>query len=386
VLKKSKNLQNELPQSSHLPHIGIDCRLSGVRHAGIGRYVSNLVQELLPLLKSKATLVLFFFDEIQQREVIGENTPPNCEVVFAPVQHYSFAEQLRLPSIFQKAKLDLLHAPHFNVPIFYRGKYVVTIHDLLWHEHKGRAVTTLTPIQYWLKYWLYLFVVKKAVERAAKIFVPSQTVKNAIVNRFSEVENKTVVTYEGVGSGLKKASPVPERKKKILLYVGSLYPHKNVSRIFSAMVKDKSYRLVIVTARTAFVDRVKSEIMELGINDRVELRFEIPDASLARLYHEAAVLVQPSLAEGFGLTGIEAMALGTPVVASDIPIFREVYDSVANFFDPNSSESLLKAIAKSENRLVSSQDSIKLLEKFSWKSLAKQTLSSYIEVLSFRKE
>ncbi|PIR62307.1 MAG: hypothetical protein COU65_04145, partial [Candidatus Pacebacteria bacterium CG10_big_fil_rev_8_21_14_0_10_42_12] len=152
MLKKPKKLQNELPQSSKLPRIGIDCRLSGVRNAGIGRYVSNLVHELLPLSKSEVTLVLFFYDEVQQAEVLGRDVPENCEVVLAPVQHYSFSEQLRLPTIFRKAKIDLLHVPHFNVPLFYQGKYVVTIHDLLWHERKGRAVTTLAPTVYWLKY------------------------------------------------------------------------------------------------------------------------------------------------------------------------------------------------------------------------------------------
>jgi len=382
VLKKPKKLQNELPQSSKLPRIGIDCRLSGVRNAGIGRYVSNLVHELLPLSKSEVTLVLFFYDEVQQAEVLGRDVPENCEVVLAPVQHYSFSEQLRLPTIFRKAKIDLLHVPHFNVPLFYQGKYVVTIHDLLWHERKGRAVTTLAPTVYWLKYWLYLLVVKTAIERAKKIFVPSETVRDAVINRFPSAQKRAVVTYEGVGDELKKEVPHPRRMEKILLYVGSLYPHKNVSRIFSAMIVDKSYRLAIVTARTAFVDRVKKEIKDLGIEDRVEFHFEISDSQLSNIYQQASVLIQPSLAEGFGLTGIEAIALGTPLVASDIPIFKEVYGDMAHYFDPHDSESLLRVIARAENSSVSDHDVKILLEKFSWKSLAKQTLAGYIEVLS----
>lgn len=382
--KKPKKQQNELPQSSKLPRIGIDCRLSGVRNAGIGRYVSNLVRELLPLSASEAKLVLFFYDEIQQQEVLGRDIPKNCEVVLVPVQHYSFAEQLYLPTIFRKSKLDLLHVPHFNAPLFYQGKYVVTIHDLLWHEHKGQEVTTLAPAVYWLKYWIYLLVVKRAIQNAKKIFVPSETVKSAVVSRFPSVLKKTAVTYEGVGDGLKDKVPNPKRKEKTLLYVGSLYPHKNVSRIFSAMADDKSYRLAIVTARTAFVERVKKEIRDLGIEDRVEFHFEISDSSLANIYQEASVLIQPSLAEGFGLTGIEAIALGTPVVASDIPIFREVYGNIAHYFNPHDSQSLLRAVERAEKSSVSSRDSKILLEKFSWKSLAKQTLDGYFEVLSSR--
>ena len=131
-----------------MPTIGIDCRLAGLKHAGIGRYVANLVSRL-PKLDSQINWVLFFSDSEQAQEVLPNNQDiPLIKIIFAPIKHYSLAEQVQLPTIFNQEKLDLLHVPHFNVPWFYKGKTVITIHDLLWHEYRGLNATTLSPWKY----------------------------------------------------------------------------------------------------------------------------------------------------------------------------------------------------------------------------------------------
>ena len=132
--------------------IGIDCRLAGSQHAGIGRYTESLLTSLLKV-NSNNNWVLFFYDENQAKAVLKNNFDhQKVQVVITPISHYSVEEQLKLPKIFKAEKLDLLHIPHFNIPIFYSGKLVVTIHDLLWHEYKGGTATTLSPLKYFLKY------------------------------------------------------------------------------------------------------------------------------------------------------------------------------------------------------------------------------------------
>ena len=106
--------------------IGIDCRLAGLQHAGIGRYTAQLV---LHLIRSRSNVewVLFCQSREQADEFIGKSPVANVRVVLAKVSHYSIAEQLYLPWIFYREQLDLLHVPHFNVPLLYLKPFVVTI-------------------------------------------------------------------------------------------------------------------------------------------------------------------------------------------------------------------------------------------------------------------
>lgn len=156
--------------------IGIDCRMSGLKHVGIGRYIENLVNELK---KIDAQNEYYFLTR-------------------ADIPHYSLKEQLILPLILYKEKLALVHFPHFNIPVLYFKKYVVTIHDLIKHISKGVETTTRSPWLYWLKYLGYKFVFWWAVKRATRIIVPSNFVKGDLVKEYKIDPAKVVVTYEGV--------------------------------------------------------------------------------------------------------------------------------------------------------------------------------------------
>jgi hypothetical protein len=161
---------NSAHSSAH-PRIGIDCRLLGKKHAGIGRYIENLLLEI-PHVEAHKNFdwVFIFHDEQQWADFLAHTTEKDFfesqEHLFAPIRHYSLQEQLKMPSIFTKLKLDLLHVPHFNVPIRYNGKLIVTIHDLLWHEYRGAQVTTLPPWKYWIKHRMYKKVVSFAIKKS----------------------------------------------------------------------------------------------------------------------------------------------------------------------------------------------------------------------------
>jgi glycosyltransferase involved in cell wall biosynthesis len=383
--------------------IGIDCRLAGLRHAGIGRYIENIVQRL-PQLDSTIEWVYFFSDQVQATAVLGEiSQSPAVHVIFAPIQHYTFAEQLQLPKIFSAQKLDLLHVPHFNVPLLYTGPTVVTIHDLLWHQQRGSSVTTLSPVLYWAKYAFYRLVTRVAISRAHQVLVPAETVKKTVMQLFPGAAQKITVTKEGARQLLlsstvlaararaaehtttaKQAVRSSKNQHPYLLYVGSLYPHKNIMVILRALADLPEFSLKIISSRNVFQDSVRRQVRELELSSRVAFLGFQTDEALAELYTGATALVQPSLSEGFGLTGVEAMSLKTPVIASDIEIFREIYQDGALFFDPHSSTACataVRALEKPGARAELQRIGATVAAQYDWDRTAAQTLEVYQKVI-----
>lgn len=354
--------------------IGIDARMSGSAHAGIGRYVENLVEEL------------------------SRNKDLELVLLKPNIPHYSLAEQFLMPGIIKKAKVDLMHFPHFNVPVFYSGKYLVTIHDLIKHTSRGMATTTRVPWLYWLKYLGYKFVFRQAVKRAAKILVPSQAVKDELAKTYNLPGDKIVVTYEGVGEKFQHSAISNQQSAKILakynikkpfvIYTGSVYPHKNIERLIQSikLLNRSAVQLVISCARNVFWKRLKNKIQKLGAEEFINLVGFVPDEELAVLYTQAEAFVFPTLSEGFGLPGLEAMACGCPVVCSDIPVLREIYGEAALYFDPLNPEEMAEKIwgvisdKKMRDALI--EKGLEQVKKYSWQKMARETLEVYKQAIT----
>jgi glycosyltransferase involved in cell wall biosynthesis len=171
----------------------IDARLYGLEHGGPGRYVMNLLKEIEAHdIKNEYIILLRkrYFDQL--------NFPSHWSKILADFRHYSLFEQLRLPILINQLKPDLVHFPHFNVPLAFKGKFVVTIHDIIMHKFTGTEATTLPAPLYFLKRIGYGKVFKKAVFDSKKIIVPSNFVKTELVNYYKISPEKVVVTYEGV--------------------------------------------------------------------------------------------------------------------------------------------------------------------------------------------
>jgi len=410
--------------------IGIDCRMIGLENAGIGRYVQNLVSELSKIDKNN-DYVLFVRKDFLTK-ISSNSQPPrlrqgfsgqaisNIKYVAAEARHYSLKEQVLMPYLIQKEKIDLMHFPHFNVPVLYFGNYVLTIHDLIKHFSRGRLTTTKNYLFYWLKYLGYLIVFRLAVKRAKKILVPSKAVAVQLRKAYGIPESKVTVAYEGAESKLKdnsqklKVEEVLEKykiKKPYLLYVGSVYPHKNIPNLIRAVkiinesaasdqrlaVSGQSpassnhqspitnhqspVNLVIVCARNIFWERLQKEVKSQKAENLVKMVGFVPDEELKLLYKEAEVFVFPSLSEGFGLPGLEAMAAGVPVLASDIPVFREIYQEAADYFNPIDSQEMAKKIKEllidKEKQNTLRKEGFKISDKYSWEKMAEQTLKIY---------
>lgn len=370
----------------------IDARLYGLENAGLGRYLVNLVDGLAKIDKKNNYVLL-----LRKKYFKTLKLPARWEKVLADFRHYSLTEQVRLPKLIDKLSCDLVHFPHFNVPLAFRGKFVVTIHDLLMHKQKGDKTTTLPFPLYAVKRAGYWLVFKKAVEDSVRIIVPSNFAKKDLLAVYKLEERKVVVTYEGVDERVvpkangQKILKKYKIKSPYFIYIGNAYPHKNLGRAIEAVVflnkqGEFDVELVIVSARNVFTSRLKTLINDLGANEFVKILGFVPDNELGVLFKNSVAFVYPSLSEGFGLPGLEAMASGTLVLASDIPVFKEVYKDNVLYFNPYDFSSIEKRMEDalkmdSKERVGMIKKAQEFAGKYSWDKMAQKTLEIYEQSL-----
>lgn len=170
----------------------IDARFYGLENAGLGRYTINLLRELQRQDRKNDYVILLrpkYFEKLSLQN--------NFEKVLADIPHYSLKEQFELPKIIKKINPDLTHFLHFNVPVLFNKKFIVTIHDMTMHYQKANSSNLPLPI-YYIKRAFYKRVFKHAVLKSKKIIVPSQFVKSQINEFFKIPKEKIFITYEGI--------------------------------------------------------------------------------------------------------------------------------------------------------------------------------------------
>jgi len=373
--------------------IFIDARLYGLENAGVGRYLINLIEEIKKLGNEEKFVIL-----LKKKYFNSLNLPNNWKKILADFGHYSFSEQLKLPGIISKENPDIVHFPHFNVPVFFRGNYVVTIHDMTMHR-QGRVATKLPLPIYYAKRLPYKYSFRKAVIGSRKIIVPSKFVKRDLVDYFKVEKDKIEAIYEGMseefGSQNKSIPSVPVKYKlkgkKYFLYVGNAYPHKNLKRVVEAIKylnEEKKLRVffAVASSRDYFFNILKKEVERQNAKKYVRLLGFVPDEDLADLYKNSLAFIYPSFSEGFGLPGIEAMSAGTLVLASNISVFREIYKDNAMYFNPYDFSSIAKVVEQALSIKANERKKIiikaqKFIQRYSWQKMAKQTLNVYKEAL-----
>lgn len=344
--------------------IGIDARL--MSETGVGRYIRNLIAELVDIDTTNRYIVFLRDDSAWE--------PPNArwEKRIADIPWHSVAEQVLLPGIFARERLDILHVPYFAIPIFYTGTFVVTMHDLtILHYPTGKA-TTLPLFFYWVKVLAYRFILEVGLRRAAHIIAVSHITAKELMDHFSLGARKISVIHEGVR--------LPKIGKRVVdepyfLYVGNAYPHKNLETLLKAI---GSQKLVCVGKEDLFYKRLPRSDTTIFLNN-------VSDTALGSLYHHAAAVILPSLMEGFGLPALEAAVSGTPVVCSDIPAFREILGPLGNYFQPRDVSGLRALLQHPEKLKVPSQkDRQELLSRFNWRHMAERTLAVYEHSVGIR--
>lgn len=361
----------------------IDARLYGLENTGIGRYVMNLVDNLARIDRTNNYVIL-----LRKKYFSTLNFPENWKKVLTDFRHYSFAEQLRLPRIIKKENPDITHFPHFNTPLLFNGKFTVTIHDMLMHKSFGLSATTLPAFQYIVRRLGYKTVFAHAVKKSVKVIVPSSAVGEELIKGYGINKNKVAVTYEGFDSKISIKRSI-EIEKPYFTYLGNAYPHKNLDNLIKAIkiLNTKSNQkaiLAISGARNIFTQRIEKIIQKEKAEEFVKLFGFVPDDKLGSFLANSVAFVFPTLSEGFGLPGLEAMGVGTLVLASNIPVLKEVYRNNALYFDPKKPEAIAKSM---EDALAIPQDerediirkAMEFVKIYSWDKMARQTLEIYEE-------
>jgi len=404
--------------------IGIDARLYGTKHGGIGRYTAELVKNL-EKVDSQNDYFIFL-----ARNNFDEYQPQNSRFkkVSADFKVYGVFEQSLYPFLLYSYNLDLVHFTHFNVPLLYAKRYIVTIHDLIISHYPSSRATTLNPVLYRLKLFFYNFIVKSAASRAKQIIAVSQFTKDDIVRLLKVRPEKIAVVYEGVDLPAISDFDCPVVKRDLgigdefIMYVGSAYPHKNLEKLIEAFAEVAKIRpqlqLALAGKKNFFYQRLEefannvilreADIMsgdrgDLVAEEHDDLKHEIPtvaslpwndntlkpiiftgylpDEQIACLYKSALLYVFPSLIEGFGLPPLEAQSYGLPVASSDKTCLPEVLGDSALYFDPENVEDMVAkigaALSDEELRASLRERGYENVKKYSWHKMAEEIKKLY---------
>lgn len=355
-------------------NIGIDARL--INETGVGRYIRNLIRELARI-DTVNTYVVFL-----RRGSYEHFSVPNVrwKKRLADVPWHSIAEQLVMPILFYRERLDLLHVPYFNVPMVYFGAFVVTIHDLTILGFDTGKASTLPYALYKIRRFGYRLALTKAMFWAKKIIAVSASTKREITRHFDIDPDDIIVTYEGVDAGIKASGLHAE--KPYVLYVGNAYPHKNLLlllRAFSRVPGD--CQLLLVGKDDFFYRRLEYDPIVQSLGSRVIRKSNVSDSELGGLYKSARAAIFPSLMEGFALPALEALSFGCPLIVSDIPVFHELLDDAPKYIDPTDEKALASLIKTALTEPLRTEAFRKkaqaIVSRYSWKDMAKETLSIY---------
>ncbi len=366
--------------------IAIDARMYGPMQGGLGRYIQQLILNLEKIDDQNQYIILL------RQENWTEYYPkkPNFQKILVDIPWYGWREQIFLPKIIKKLKVDLVHFPHWNVPLFYNDNFVVTIHDLLLLHFPTRHASTLGPLLYWLKNKIFRLTLNHAIKKAQKIITISNFTKQDIIQTLKINPEKIATIY--LSPPEKNAAEIPfsvykkyDINKPYWLYVGVAYPHKNLCRLVDAWEifckqYGHNYDLVLTGKKNYFYHQLEKYIHQKNIKNIILTDF-VPDAELPELYRNASLYVFPSLYEGFGLPPLEAMQYDLPVIASNHTCLPEILEDSAIYFNPEDPQTIADAanlVIKDENtrkNLVTKGQ--KILQKYSWKNTASQTLQIY---------
>ncbi|MBT4857232.1 glycosyltransferase family 4 protein [Candidatus Uhrbacteria bacterium] len=371
--------------------IGIDARFYGPRFGGggLGRYVSELVTHL-QLIDTDNEYVLFLRKEnFHECEIVN----PRFSKRLVDIPWYTVQEQRQMPGHVRRARVDVMHYPHWNIPVFSKTPFIVTIHDLILLQDKASArSSTRHPLIHGFKYAGFRTVLENAIHRSKHIISVSQYTKDTILDHFGLHSDKITVVPNGV---------IPQRESRgvnltalgvyqpYFLYVGNAYPHKNLEMMMHAFAQFHPHhphvQLVIAGRRDLFSHNLEKEASELGLAPGAVRFVDLPtDEEVAALYKNAALFIFPSRIEGFGIPPLEALSYGTPVAAAHSASLPEVLRDGARYFDPDDIEKLTLLMRDATEAPHRFDDSIHAgksqVDRFTWMKSAKQTLKVYNEL------
>lgn len=361
--------------------IVIDARESGT---STGRYIDMLIEYLHVIKPALDIVVLTKAHRVEHFNKVA----PKFTIIKSRYKEFGFGEQLGLAWQLCRLKADLVHFGMVHQPVLYTRKSVTTIHDLTTTRFRN---PTKNRFIFWIKQQVYKWVIRVSLRKAAHVITPTQFVKDDVA-KFAHINSRKItVTYESADIFNQKPEAIPGLEdKEFIMFNGRPLPHKNLRRLIKAFVavreKYPDLLLVIIGKKDGSYRSYTALVKQLRLEDSVIFTDFVPDGQLRWAMEHTKAYVYPSLSEGFGLPGLEAMLYGAPLISSNATCLPEVYGDAAEYIDPYSEEDIAKKIMKvlaSEKRrkeLVATGK--KQVKKYSWKKMAEQTVMVYQDVLA----
>jgi glycosyltransferase involved in cell wall biosynthesis len=300
-----------------------DARFSLGQYRGMGRFLRLLIDG-----REKSFLGLC---------ASGEGDP-SLNLIASGSKFYPFWEQFRVPRLLRSHNMDVFLAPYNTAPLRLprRVRLVLVVHDLIFLDH-----LPLSQSLYQNAGGLYRrLVVPQAVRRSEIILTVSSYTSNRLTAVLGVEPGRIRVIPNSIDEPWFFAGAARKTFDRYVLVVAGEAPSKNLLRGLVAfarcvsLLKDESLKLKVAGVKGKFHPLYRAEAHRLGIAERVEFLSYLPDEEMRRLYRNAALFLMPSLAEGFGIPVLEAMASGTPVAASASTCLQEVGGNAVRYFNP----------------------------------------------------
>jgi glycosyltransferase involved in cell wall biosynthesis len=344
---------------------------------------------LLPPLSETLDGRLTILATPQDRAPVRAEVGPAPQIVVAGAAPYRLQEQTALLAQITRHQLPLVHFPHYNLPVAYRGRFVVTIHDLFSFQypeiHSGGLPRFVNQV-----------LIKSAVRQAAAIITPSNATAAELLSRFPAAEGRIYPIAEAADP---RFGPERDRRAEAtwqdlfgirppyLLSLGQWKAYKNLPLLieaFGQVLKQYPQAQLVIAGQDPRHPEIPAAARTLP-EGAVVFPGRLPDDAIADLYRGAAAVVLPSRAEGFGLPVIEAMACGTRVVCSDLPVLREVAADVPIYCDPTDPSSFAQGMLTALTPPAGDrrpEQGIARARLFSWRRAADQTIEVYERALA----
>ncbi len=363
--------------------IGIDGNEANVvNKVGVGQYAFKLLWYLYHLDQKNHYLI--YLKDQPSPDLPPANTNWQYQV-FGPAKLWTrFALPLRL--LFQKQKLNLFFSPSHYSPIFSRFPTIPTIHDIGYLQFKDQFNhKDLHQLIYWTQ---------QSLQQAKEIVTVSQFSKNEIIKTYQVDPKKITIAYNGVDNPPKINSKTQQKilssyqlqTNNYYLYLGTLKPNKNIPFLIQSFAlllktsKPPHPKLVIAGKKGWLFDEIFATVKKEGITNQVVFTDFVSEDQKWTLYQHAIASVLPSTYEGFGIPAIESMKVGTPVVVSSIPPFKEVVQDSGLFINPADKNDLCQKMIEIANPKINKKFS-KLAkaqaDKFTWESTAKTIINLF---------
>ncbi len=365
-------------------HIGIDGSCIIAQKAGIGFYVSRLLQSLDGLPGDERYTIF------TNKSLPDLNLSDRFTIDLSPIRSSTLWVQTMLRHRLRRSPVDVFHSGSIGVPLGYRGKTIITVHDLAYlHYPAQKDIATRI---------LWTFFVPRMIRQANHILTDSTFTKEDVVSHLN-VPSSRITTIHLAADPVFR--PVTDRdrleefrkenglERDYILFVGTLEPRKNLPflmRCFAECVRENKIDgdLVIAGKRGWLCEEIFRTAEGLEMGERIRLMGYVPDQEHLRLlYCGARFFVLPSLLEGFGLPPLEAMNCGVPVIASNRGSLPEVVGDAGLLLDATDEGAWKEAIVRWWNESDLSgwrEKSLRRAAEFSWERCAKQTLEIYREV------